>query len=97
MVNCYEHPTTMKRRTVLPTLGDVFPHSTSRGTARLEHDHPRPYDPDGPPDHPARPVPPGHPQGTRKFDPIRTDDGRVIGEVYCGGPRIDYHPRASSR
>ncbi len=48
-VNGYEHPTAMKRRTVLRTLGDVFPHSTSRGTARLDHDHPTPYDPDGPP------------------------------------------------
>lgn len=48
-VNGYEHPTAMKRRTVLRTLGDVFPHSTSRGTARLDHDHTRPYDPAGPP------------------------------------------------
>jgi hypothetical protein len=48
-VNGYEHPTAVKERTLLRTLGDVFPHSTSRGTARLDHDHPTPYDPQGPP------------------------------------------------
>jgi len=48
-VNGYEHPTAVKQRTLLRTLGDVFPHSTSRGTARLDHDHPAPYDPQGPP------------------------------------------------
>jgi len=48
-VNGYEHPTAVKKRTLLRTLGDVFPHSTGRGTVRLDHDHPRPYDPQGPP------------------------------------------------
>ena len=48
-VNAYEHPTVVKKRTVLRTLGDVFPHSTSRGVARLDHDHAVPWDPDGPP------------------------------------------------
>jgi hypothetical protein len=47
-VNAYEHPTAVKKRTVLRTLGDVFPHSTSRGVARLDHDHAEPWDPDGP-------------------------------------------------
>ncbi|HWJ10562.1 MAG TPA: hypothetical protein VNS46_14385 [Nocardioides sp.] len=48
-VSGYEHPTTMKRRTLLRTKRDVFPHSTRRGTGRLDHDHPTPYDPTGPP------------------------------------------------
>ncbi|KAA1420970.1 hypothetical protein F0U44_01105 [Nocardioides humilatus] len=48
-VNGYEHPIAMKKRTVLRTGGDVFPHSSSRGTQRLDHDHPTPYDPEGPP------------------------------------------------
>jgi hypothetical protein len=48
-VNGYEHPTRIARRTLLRTGGDVFPHSTSRGTKRLDIDHPTPYDPNGPP------------------------------------------------
>ena len=48
-VSGYEHPTTMKRRTLLRTRRDVFPHSTRRGTGSLDHDHPTPYDPTGPP------------------------------------------------
>ncbi|KAA1418938.1 hypothetical protein F0U44_10725 [Nocardioides humilatus] len=48
-VNSYEHPAAVKQRTLLRTGGDVFPHSTSRSTARLDHDHPTPYDPKGPP------------------------------------------------
>lgn len=48
-VNGYEHPTAVKTRTRLRTVYDVFPHSTSRATARLDHDHPTPYDPGGPP------------------------------------------------
>jgi hypothetical protein len=48
-VNGYEHPTPMRRRTLLRTGGDVFPHSTSRGLKRLDIDHPVPYDPKGPP------------------------------------------------
>ncbi|MEZ0577210.1 hypothetical protein [Nocardioides sp. MH1] len=47
-VSGYEHPTLVKQRTLLRTGGDVFPHSTSRGLKRLDHDHPHPYDPDGP-------------------------------------------------
>lgn len=48
-VSGYEHPTSMKRRTLLRTRRDVFPHSTRRGTSLLDHDHPTPYDPTGPP------------------------------------------------
>lgn len=48
-VNSYEHPTPVKTRTRLRTVYDVFPHSTSRATTRLDHDHPTPYDPGGPP------------------------------------------------
>lgn len=58
-VNSYEHPARIARRTLLRTHGDVFPHSTSRGTKRLDLDHPTPYQPDGPPgqtgDHNAAP------------------------------------------
>jgi hypothetical protein len=52
-VNGYEHPTAVKKRTLLRNLGDVFPHSASRGTARLDHDHPTPYDRKA---HPGRPA-----------------------------------------
>jgi hypothetical protein len=51
-VNGYEHPTACKERTELRTVYDVFPHSTSRSTRRLDHDHPKPYvppDKEGPP------------------------------------------------
>lgn len=48
-VNAYEHPTTVKRRAELRSVYDVFPHSTSRATSRLDHDHATPYDPNGPP------------------------------------------------
>jgi hypothetical protein len=48
-VNGYEHPAAVKKRTLLRTLGDVFPHSTSRGVRRLDHDHATPWDADGPP------------------------------------------------
>lgn len=48
-VSGYEHPTSMKRRTLLRTRRDVFPHSPRRGTSLLDHDHPTPYDPTGPP------------------------------------------------
>lgn len=48
-VNGYEHPTACKDRTLLRTTRDVFPHSSGRGTGRLDHDHAMPYDPNGPP------------------------------------------------
>lgn len=49
-VNAYEHPSTMKRRTELRTVGDVFPHSTHRpGRGDLDHDHAVAWDPGGPP------------------------------------------------
>ena len=44
-VNGYERPTAVKVRTRLRTVYDVFPHSTSRATSRLDHDHPTPYVP----------------------------------------------------
>ena len=47
-VDGYEHPTAVRRRTVLRTGGDVFPHSTG-SSGGLDHDHVRPYDPLGPP------------------------------------------------
>jgi hypothetical protein len=47
-VNGYEHPAQVRARTLLRTLGDVFPHSTGSST-RLDQDHVIPYDPLGPP------------------------------------------------
>jgi hypothetical protein len=44
-VNAYEHPTLVKTRTLLRTLGDVFPHTANTGYRRLDHDHPQPYEP----------------------------------------------------
>ncbi len=55
-VNGYEHPTAVKLRTRLRTVYDVFPHSTSRATSRLDHDHPTPYVPPPTVGHPARPA-----------------------------------------
>ena len=58
-VNGYEHPESVKDRTRLRTVGDVFPHARtiSRNT---DMDHPDPYDPHGPPgqtgDHNAAPL-----------------------------------------
>lgn len=50
-VNAYEHPATMKLRTELRTVGDVFPHSTHRpGRGDLDHDHATAWVPGGPPD-----------------------------------------------
>ena len=48
-VNSYEHPTKVKQRTMLRTVYEVFPHSNSRATRRIDHDHPVPYDKHGPP------------------------------------------------
>ena len=51
-VNGYEHPTDVKQRTELRTLGDVFPHATGLFTSHgraPDHDHTRPYNKDGPP------------------------------------------------
>ncbi|MEX0426601.1 hypothetical protein AB3X52_03140 [Nocardioides sp. DS6] len=48
-VNSYEHPEHLKERTRLRlAASDVFPHATAVGR-RVDHDHPVPYDPGGPP------------------------------------------------
>jgi hypothetical protein len=47
-INGYEHPHAVKGRTLLRTVGTVFPHATG-ATRRVDHDHPVPYDPLGPP------------------------------------------------
>ncbi|WP_408898658.1 hypothetical protein ACJ5H2_06000 [Nocardioides sp. R1-1] len=51
-VNGYEHPTDVRHRVELRTLGDVFPHAATlfhrRGRAP-DHDHTVPYDRHGPP------------------------------------------------
>jgi len=83
-VNGYEHPTAVKERTLLRTLGDVFPHSTSRGTARLDHDHPTPYDPQGPPgqtgDHNNAPL-------TRRHHRAKTHLGYRCDQIALGAYR----------
>jgi len=48
-VNAYEYPEAMKERIHLRWAGDAFPHAT-RTTRSVDHDHPRSYDKDGPPD-----------------------------------------------
>ncbi|WGY03380.1 hypothetical protein QI633_06355 [Nocardioides sp. QY071] len=51
-VNGYEHPTDIKQRTQLRTVGDVFPHATSLFTSNgrpPDHDHTVAYDKHGPP------------------------------------------------
>jgi hypothetical protein len=117
-VDAYEHPTAVKRRTVLRTGGDVFPHSTG-SVGRLDHDHVVPYDPLGPPgqtgDLNDAPLTRFHhrvkthargwrveqlglgayrwvsphglarvvtPRGTRVVEPLRDENGRVVGELY---------------
>jgi hypothetical protein len=58
-VNGYEHPERVKDRTHLRTVGEVFPHASTI-SHRTDLDHPRPYDPNGPPgqtgDHNAAPL-----------------------------------------
>jgi hypothetical protein len=77
-VNSYEHPTAVKERTLLRTLGDVFPHSTSRGLLRLDHDHATPYHPDGSPgqtgDHNDAPL-------TRKHHRAKTHQGYLVRQL----------------
>jgi hypothetical protein len=47
-VNCYEFPEAIKERIHLIHPGEVFPHA-SRKSRRVDIDHPKPYDPQGPP------------------------------------------------
>jgi hypothetical protein len=57
--NGYEHPETVKDRTRLRCVGDVFPHARTI-SRKTDMDHPDPYDPHGPPgqtgDHNAAPL-----------------------------------------
>jgi hypothetical protein len=50
-LNCYEHPTTLARRTRLTTPGDYFPYAAAVPgmSGQVDLDHPTPYHPDGPP------------------------------------------------
>ncbi|TQK71685.1 hypothetical protein [Nocardioides sp. SLBN-35] len=51
-VNSYEHPTDVKHRTQLRTIGDVFPHATglfAKCGRPPDHDHTVAYDKHGPP------------------------------------------------
>ena len=83
-VNGYEHPTAVKARTRLRTVYDVFPHSSSRATGRLDHDHPTPYDPGGPPgqtgDHNDAPL-------TRFHHRAKTHDGYTVDQLGLGAYR----------
>lgn len=69
-VNGYEHPTLVKHRTLLRTVGDVFPHSANLGYRRLDHDHATPYVP------PARGGPPGQ-TGDHNDAPLTRTHHRV--------------------
>ena len=60
----------MKHRTLLRTLGDVFPHSTNLGYRRLDHDHTTPYVP------PDRGGPPGQ-TGDHNDAPLTRTHHRV--------------------
>ncbi|WP_183092443.1 hypothetical protein [Nocardioides stalactiti] len=83
-VNGYEHPTAVKERTLLRTRGDVFPHSTSRGLQRLDHDHATPYVSGGPPgqtgDHNDAPL-------TRKHHRAKTHQGYQVHQLALGAYR----------
>jgi hypothetical protein len=82
-VDAYEHPTSMRRRTVLRTGGDVFPHS-SGGSRRLDHDHVVPYDPLGPPgqtsDRNDAPL-------TRRHHRVKTHAGWQLSQIGLGAYR----------
>ena len=58
-VNGYEHPESVRDRTHLRTVGDVFPHAQTI-SRKVDLDHPEPYDASGPPgqtgDHNAGPL-----------------------------------------
>jgi hypothetical protein len=58
-VNGYEHPESVKERTHLRCVGDVFPHA-STVNRKTDMDHPDPFDANGPPgqtgDHNAAPL-----------------------------------------
>ncbi|HRD61541.1 MAG TPA: hypothetical protein PL137_11595 [Nocardioides sp.] len=58
-VNGYEHPQRVRERTLLRTIGDVFPHASTI-SRNVDLDHPDPYKPNGPPgqtgDHNAAPL-----------------------------------------
>jgi hypothetical protein len=50
-LNCYEHPVRLAEQRRLTTPGDYFPYATAVPgmTGSVDLDHPRPYDPLGPP------------------------------------------------
>jgi hypothetical protein len=79
-VNGYEHPTAVKHRTLLRTLGDVFPHSANLGYRRLDHDHPTPWVP------PARGGSPGQ-SGDHNDGPLTRTHHRV--KTHVPGYRVD--------
>jgi len=80
-VNSYEHPAAVKQRTMLRTVYEAFPHSASRATRRLDHDHPTPYDNTGPPgqtgDHNDAPL-------TRYAHRVKTHDGYQVRQLAHG-------------
>ncbi len=86
-VNGYEHPTTVKHRTILRMLGDVFPHSAGSGYRRLDHDHASPYVP------PDRGGPPGQTSDhndaplTRTHHRVKTHAGYDLRQLGLGSYR----------
>jgi hypothetical protein len=62
----------------------VFPHSSSRATSRLDHDHPTPYQPGGPPgqtgDHNIAPL-------TRFHHRAKTHHGYQVDQLAPAGYR----------
>lgn len=80
-VNGYTHPDDVKLRTLLRTSGDVFPHTTRRPEAKVDHDHPTPYDRDGPPgqtgDHNDAPL-------TRRHHRVKTHAGHRVDQIALG-------------
>ena len=86
-VNGYEHPETVKDRTRLRTVGDVFPHARTI-SRKIDMDHPDPYDPHGPPgqtgDHNAAPL--GRRHHRAKTHLAYRADSSVSRDI-CGAPR----------
>jgi hypothetical protein len=89
-VNGYEHPTAVRLRTRLRTVYEVFPHSTSTATGRLDDDHPTPYRPGGAPgqtgDHNDAPL-------TRYHHRAKTHDGYQVCQLGLGVYRWVTPPR----
>ena len=74
-INDYEHPDRLKDHTWQTAGGDVFPYSPPGTRARVDYDHPRPYDKHGPPGQ----------TGTHNSGPLRRTHHRwkTFGGYHC--------------